>query len=181
VIRPASICTLPAGRLVELPLSTSIACLLVEVCFALVARAYAGLGRDEPGRGLPRISHSAWMALKPLRIRPAPGRIGLRQTVQVGLAGGFFFMTGSVLDESRRHLLPHDGYHVAAPGESRDVIESECFGSGERGREPDAPPLHSCYVGGRTLKWLKVKQPKYREGERGWEPHRKSLVTRLPR
>ena len=30
----------------------------------------------------------------------------------------------------------------------------------------------SPYVGGRTLKWLKVKQPKYREGERGWEPKR---------
>ena len=27
----------------------------------------------------------------------------------------------------------------------------------------------SPYVGGRTLKWLKVKQQKYREGERGWE------------
>jgi len=27
----------------------------------------------------------------------------------------------------------------------------------------------SSYVGGRSLKWLKVKQPKYREGERGWE------------
>ena len=26
----------------------------------------------------------------------------------------------------------------------------------------------SKYVGGRTLKWLKVKVPKYREGERGW-------------
>ena len=25
------------------------------------------------------------------------------------------------------------------------------------------------YVGGRTLKWLKVKVPLYREGERGWE------------
>ena len=25
-------------------------------------------------------------------------------------------------------------------------------------------------VGGRTLKWLKVKQPKCREGERCWEP-----------
>ncbi len=29
----------------------------------------------------------------------------------------------------------------------------------------------SAYVGGRTLKWLKVKQAKYREGERGWEPN----------
>ena len=28
----------------------------------------------------------------------------------------------------------------------------------------------SKYVGGRTLKWLKVKQPHYREGARGWEP-----------
>jgi bifunctional non-homologous end joining protein LigD len=26
----------------------------------------------------------------------------------------------------------------------------------------------SPYVGGRTLKWLKVKQPRYREAERGW-------------
>jgi bifunctional non-homologous end joining protein LigD len=26
------------------------------------------------------------------------------------------------------------------------------------------------YREGRTLSWLKVKQPKYREGERGWEP-----------
>jgi ATP-dependent DNA ligase len=28
--------------------------------------------------------------------------------------------------------------------------------------DPESP-----YVGGRTLKWLKVKQAKYREGERG--------------
>jgi hypothetical protein len=27
---------------------------------------------------------------------------------------------------------------------------------------------------GRSLKWLKVKQPHYREGERGWEPKDKS-------
>jgi ATP-dependent DNA ligase len=31
-------------------------------------------------------------------------------------------------------------------------------------KDPASP-----YVGGRTLKWLKVKQQKYREGERGWE------------
>jgi len=29
----------------------------------------------------------------------------------------------------------------------------------------DASP----YREGRTLSWLKVKQPRYREGERGWE------------
>jgi bifunctional non-homologous end joining protein LigD len=28
----------------------------------------------------------------------------------------------------------------------------------------------SPYVEGRTLSWLKVKVPKYREGERGWDP-----------
>src|SRR6266545_862845 len=33
------------------------------------------------------------------------------------------------------------------------------------GKDPESP-----YVGGRTLTWLKVKQPHYREGERGWEP-----------
>jgi hypothetical protein len=32
-------------------------------------------------------------------------------------------------------------------------------------KDPQSP-----YVGGRTLKWLKVKQPHYRDGERGWEP-----------
>ncbi len=31
-------------------------------------------------------------------------------------------------------------------------------------KDPASP-----YVGGRTMKWLKVKQPAYREGERGWE------------
>ena len=32
-------------------------------------------------------------------------------------------------------------------------------------KDPASP-----YVGGRTLKWLKVKQFHYREGELGWEP-----------
>jgi hypothetical protein len=32
------------------------------------------------------------------------------------------------------------------------------------GKDEAAP-----YREGRTLAWLKVKQPKYREGERGWE------------
>ena len=31
------------------------------------------------------------------------------------------------------------------------------------GKDPESP-----YVGGRTLKWLKVKVPKYREEERGF-------------
>jgi ATP-dependent DNA ligase len=36
-------------------------------------------------------------------------------------------------------------------------------------KDPESP-----YVAGRTLKWLKVKQPNYREGERGWESPGKS-------
>jgi len=36
-------------------------------------------------------------------------------------------------------------------------------------KDPESP-----YVGGRTLKWLKLKVPHYREGERGWEPASKS-------
>jgi ATP-dependent DNA ligase len=36
-------------------------------------------------------------------------------------------------------------------------------------KDPASP-----YAGGRTLKWLKVKVPRYREGERGWEPSQKS-------
>jgi bifunctional non-homologous end joining protein LigD len=34
-------------------------------------------------------------------------------------------------------------------------------------KDPASP-----YVGGRTLSWLKVKQPRYREMERGWVPKR---------
>ena len=36
-------------------------------------------------------------------------------------------------------------------------------------KDPTAP-----YRGGRTFSWLKVKVPKYREGERGWDPMKKS-------
>jgi bifunctional non-homologous end joining protein LigD len=32
----------------------------------------------------------------------------------------------------------------------------------------------SAYVEGRTFSWLRVKQPRYREGERGWAPGNKS-------
>lgn len=47
----------------------------------------------------------------------------------------------------------------------RDVIRTGW--EGLVAKDPESP-----YVGGRTLKWLKVKQPKYREGERGWDPKR---------
>jgi bifunctional non-homologous end joining protein LigD len=41
----------------------------------------------------------------------------------------------------------------------------------------DASP----YKGGRTLSWLKVKQPNYREGERGWEPTGKIVALTIAR
>ena len=34
-------------------------------------------------------------------------------------------------------------------------------------KDPASP-----YLGGRTLKWLKVKQRDYRVAERGWDPKR---------
>jgi hypothetical protein len=34
--------------------------------------------------------------------------------------------------------------------------------------------VRRCPLGGRTLSWLEMKQPNYREGERGWEPTDKS-------
>jgi len=40
-------------------------------------------------------------------------------------------------------------------------------------KDPESP-----YVAGRTLKWLKVKVPKYREGERGWEQKSSSTDAR---
>ena len=38
----------------------------------------------------------------------------------------------------------------------------------------------SAYVEGRTLAWLKVKVPHYREGERGWEAKRQSASAAQP-
>jgi ATP-dependent DNA ligase len=49
----------------------------------------------------------------------------------------------------------------------REVVEHDYEGLVTK--DPQSP-----YLGGRTLKWLKVKQPDYREGERGWEPRSKS-------
>ena len=49
---------------------------------------------------------------------------------------------------------------------------AEALHRGWEGYVAKAP--ESPYVAGRTLKWLKVKQPHYREGERGWEPTSKS-------
>jgi len=39
---------------------------------------------------------------------------------------------------------------------------------GRVAKDPASP-----YVGGRTLKWLKVKQLEYRVEERGWDPGNK--------
>jgi len=59
-------------------------------------------------------------------------------------------------------LLDHR--HVRRRPDDSQVVEKGFEGLVVKG------PHMSPYVGVRTLKWLKVKQPRYREGERGWEP-----------
>ena len=70
----------------------------------------------------------------------------------------------------RRHVLEDevDGHRLILP--ARRLADegltawSEVLARGYEGlvaKDPATP-----YVGGRTLKWLKVKQPRYREGER---------------
>ena len=60
------------------------------------------------------------------------------------------------------------GHRALQPRETAERVPPSC----DRGRyeglvaKDNAAP----YSEGRTLSWLKVKQPHYREGERGWEP-----------
>ena len=78
----------------------------------------------------------------------------------------------------RRHVLEDevDGQRFILP--ARRLADDGLTAWGEvleRGYEGMvAKDPASPYIGGRTLKWLKVKQPHYREGERGWEPQGKS-------
>jgi bifunctional non-homologous end joining protein LigD len=69
-----------------------------------------------------------------------------------------------VLDEQDM-VLPVRRLADAGLKASQQVIERGY--EGLVAKDPASP-----YVGGRTLKWVKVKQPDYREGERGWEPKR---------
>jgi bifunctional non-homologous end joining protein LigD len=74
----------------------------------------------------------------------------------------------------RRNVLEElvDGQQLVLPARRLAVDGLEAWAQVlERGYEglvgkDEASP----YVEGRTLAWLKVKQPKYREGERAWEP-----------
>jgi hypothetical protein len=59
----------------------------------------------------------------------------------------------------------------------RIILNPFSFSDAERGRWVSlraigSLPNSSPYAGGRTLKWLKVKQADYRESERGWEPQK---------
>lgn len=65
-----------------------------------------------------------------------------------------------------------DGHHLVLPARrlAADGLEAwaqvlERNYEGLVGKDEASP-----YREGRTLSWLKVKQPRYREGERGWEP-----------
>jgi hypothetical protein len=59
--------------------------------------------------------------------------------------------------------------HLALEGELGDLYQIEKGYEGVGAKDPQSP-----YVGGRTLKWLKVKQPRYRGGERGRDSRNKS-------
>ena len=73
----------------------------------------------------------------------------------------------TVLDGAPAVLLPVR--RLADHGLKAWQEELERGYEGLVGKDAESP-----YVGGRTLKWLKVKQPKYREEQRGWEASRKS-------
>jgi bifunctional non-homologous end joining protein LigD len=74
----------------------------------------------------------------------------------------------------RRNVLEElvDGRHLVLPARRLAADGLEAWAQVlERGYEglvgkDEASP----YVEGRTLSWLKVKVPHYRDGERGWEP-----------
>jgi bifunctional non-homologous end joining protein LigD len=78
----------------------------------------------------------------------------------------------------RRRLLERvvggHGMIFAARRLSRNGLKAweEALARGFEGLVAKNP--ESRYVPGRTLAWLKVKQPRYREGERGWEPKARS-------
>jgi bifunctional non-homologous end joining protein LigD len=71
-------------------------------------------------------------------------------------------------------LLRSHGMIFAVRRLARDGLKAweEVVARGFEGLVAKNP--ESRYVPGRPLAWLKVKQPKYREGERGWEPKSRS-------
>jgi len=76
----------------------------------------------------------------------------------------------------RRSVLGElvDGQHLVLPARRLDADGLEAWAQVlARGYEGlVGKDEASTYVDGRTLSWLKVKQPRYRERERGWEPHK---------
>jgi ATP-dependent DNA ligase len=76
----------------------------------------------------------------------------------------------------RRNVLEElvDGQHLVLPTRRLADTGLEAWAQVlERGYEGlVGKDEASAYVEGRTLSWLKVKQPRYREGERGWDPKR---------
>jgi bifunctional non-homologous end joining protein LigD len=77
----------------------------------------------------------------------------------------------------RRRLLERliGGHNMLFPARrlSRNGLKAweEALARGFEGLVAKNPA--SRYVPGRTLAWLKVKVPRYREGERGWEQNRR--------
>jgi hypothetical protein len=74
----------------------------------------------------------------------------------------------------RRNVLEElvDDQQLILPARRLTEDGLEAWGPGARARlrGPGREGRGLTYVEGRTLSWLKVKVPNYREGERGWEP-----------
>ena len=73
-------------------------------------------------------------------------------------------------DQLEQMLADHQHLLLPARRLADDGLKAwaQVLERGYEGLVPKDPA--SPYRGGRSLAWLKVKVPKYREGERGWEP-----------
>jgi bifunctional non-homologous end joining protein LigD len=115
------------------------------------------------------ISHFEWIRARP-KDEPA--------TPPTLIAFDCLYARGTDLRKrplrARRTVLEElvDGQHLVLPARRLAAAGLEAWAQVlERGYEGlVGKDEASAYVEGRTLSWLKVKVPHYRESERGWEP-----------
>jgi bifunctional non-homologous end joining protein LigD len=115
------------------------------------------------------LSHFEWIRARPKDVATTPPTL---------IAFDCLYARGKDLRKRplrvRRNMFEEllDGHHLVLAARRLAVNGLEAWAQVlERGYEglvgkDEASP----YVEGRTLSWLKVKVPHYREGERGWEP-----------
>jgi len=100
------------------------------------------------------LSRFEWLRGRPADETATPPTLAAGATERARGAG-----RRAAADPAVRRLAP-DGFEAWA-----QVLERGY--EGVVGKDEASP-----YTEGRTLAWLKVKVPHYREGERGWEPKR---------